>query len=512
VRFPRASGVLLHPTSLPGPYGIGDLGPAAYAFADALAAAKQTYWQVLPLGPTGYGDSPYQCFSAFAGNTNLISPELLRRDGWLTDNDLASVPEFPAGRVDFGAVIEYKNRLLQKAAARYRAGRGEGVAVAFDEFCHRTQGWLSDYALFRALKETHGGTSWTEWKPELVKRDATALNRAREALEEEIEAHQLYQFFFFQQWQELKEHCHAYGLRIVGDAPIFVAHDSADVWAAPTQFKLNPDGSPQVVAGVPPDYFSKTGQLWGNPIYDWERMRADGFRWWIHRMRWAFETYDLVRLDHFRGFEAAWEVPSGEETAVNGSWVTVPGEALLQALSQALGEPPIIAEDLGVITPEVEALRDRFGFPGMRVLQFAFGSDAANPHLPHNYVHNSVAYTSTHDNDTTVGWFEEGKQAAETDGVVRDDIKYALRYLDTLGIEINWDFVRAVWASVADTAIAPLQDLLGLGREGRMNLPASESGNWNWRFQEGELTDDVLERLTDLTECYGRTVAATLEK
>lgn len=503
MKFARASGVLLHPTSLPGPYGIGDLGPSAYAFADFLIAAGQKYWQVLPLGPTGYGDSPYQSFSAFAGNTNLIGPDLLRNDGWLSDQDLAHFPELSNNRVDFGAVIEAKSELLQRAFAAFRTS---GVHEELDRFCLENSAWLDDYALFRAIKNNRGGAAWTDWEPDLVQRATDKLTEIANALTNLVAEQKFYQYLFFQQWFALKDYCNERGLLIIGDIPLFVAQDSVDVWTAPDQFKLNSDGTPRIVAGVPPDYFSATGQLWGNPMYDWEQMRSDGFRWWIDRLRQAFKLYDIVRLDHFRGLAGCWEVPAGESTAVNGEWVEVPGRELLESATKELGDVPLIAEDLGVITPDVESLRDDFAYPGMRVLQFGFGSDAANVHLPHNYVQNSVAYTGTHDNDTIVGWFTSRGDADSTgdNSAVERERDFAMRYLNSDGSAISWDFVRAIWASVADTAIAPLQDLLETGGSTRMNLPASNAGNWGWRYQAGDLTKERADRLREFTELYGR--------
>jgi 4-alpha-glucanotransferase len=507
VHFPRASGILLHPTSLPGSFGIGDLGRSAYAFVDFLVAAGQTYWQVLPLGPTGYGDSPYQCFSAFAGNTNLISPDILRDEGLLSDDDLARMPKFPADQVDFGPVIDSRDALLRQAFARYRSNGDNKFRGQVYEFARVHADWLEDYALFGALKSAHGGAAWIGWEHDLARRDPAALRYASDQFRDEVEAQKFFQFLFFKQWFALKAYASDRGVRVIGDIPIFVAFDSADVWTNPEQFKLTPELNPRVVAGVPPDYFSPTGQLWGNPIYDWERMATDGFHWWIDRLRSNLQLVDVLRLDHFRGFSACWEVPTGDDTAVNGQWVDAPGHQLFAAAKTAFGEIPIIAEDLGVITPEVEALRDETGFPGMRVLQFGFGSNPENQHLPHNYVHNVVAYTGTHDNDTAVGWFESqaNGESTRTETQVDDERAYALRYLNTNGVGINWDFIRAVWGSVADTAIAPLQDLLGAGNEARFNLPASDSGNWSWRFPESVLTPELGARLRELTEIYGRT-------
>lgn len=504
--FPRASGILLHPTSLPGPFGIGDLGDTAHAFVDFLAASGQRLWQVLPLGPTGYGDSPYQCFSAFAGNTLLVSLEQLVKENLLSAADLARAPSFPAERIDFGSVIKFKNALLAKSFENFRRTTDTDLRADFEGFNQQAASWLDDYALFRALKDAQNGKAWNEWDSSLVRRDADSLARAREALREQIDAQKFYQFLFFKQWAALKTYCHAAGIKIIGDIPIFVARDSADVWTNPEQFKLDERGNPTVVAGVPPDYFSATGQLWGNPIYNWERMLADGFAWWLKRVRATLEIFNIVRIDHFRGFAASWEVPGGDSTAERGRWVTVPGRELFTAIKNALGELPIIAEDLGVITPDVEALRDDFGFPGMRILQFGFGGDSKSIDLPHNYIRNIVVYTGTHDNDTTVGWFksEAGAGSTRDAAQVERERKFCQDYLHSDGKEIHWDFIRALLASVANTALIPLQDVLGLGTEARMNLPASTGGNWNWRFKANALSEDLSSRLRAMTELYGR--------
>lgn len=504
--FSRSSGILLHPTSLPGKYGVGDLGDAAYAFIDFLAAGKQTLWQVLPLGPTGYGDSPYQCFSAFAGNTLLISPDLLLEDHLLDKKDLALLPTFNDDRVDFGAAIEFKNKLLRQAFENFRRTTEVSLRGGFETFCQHSAAWLGDYALYRAMKDARDGAAWNKWEAPILKREPAALAAAREHLRDEIDAHKFYQYLFFKQWGALKAYCKEQRIQIVGDIPIFVAHDSADVWTNPQLFKLNEDGSPQVVAGVPPDYFSATGQLWGNPLYNWEAMRAENFRWWIERVKAMLNEVDILRIDHFRGFAASWEIPGGDKTAEHGRWVQAPGRELFTAIKRTLGELPIIAEDLGVITPDVEALRDDFAFPGMRILQFAFGGDSKNIDLPHNYHRNVVVYTGTHDNDTTVGWFKSAAGAGSTRDAVQieRERKFCLHYLNSDGTEINWDFIRAVLASVANTAIIPLQDVLGLGNDARMNLPASMNGNWNWRYRADALTDTIRDRLKDLTELYGR--------
>ncbi|MCA1592027.1 MAG: 4-alpha-glucanotransferase [Acidobacteria bacterium] len=512
--FPRASGILLHPTSLPGRFGVGDLGDEAYAFVDFLAGAGQSLWQVLPLGPTGYGDSPYQCFSAFGGNTLLVSLERLVTDNLLADEDLADVPSFSGERVEFGRVIEYKSKLLRKAFENFKRA---GVAKLRDEFVVFTAeaaAWLEDYALYRAMKDERDGVAWNNWETPMLRREPDALALARRTFREQIEAQKFYQFLFFRQWSALRAYCHEKRIRVIGDIPIFVAHDSADVWTQPRQFKLDELGNPRVVAGVPPDYFSATGQLWGNPIYDWERQRAEKFRWWIERMSGTLALVDIVRVDHFRGFAASWEIPGGDKTAERGSWVAAPGRELFHAIRDALGELPIIAEDLGVITPDVVALRDEFGFPGMRILQFGFSNDARNNDLPHNYASNSVVYTGTHDNDTAVGWFNskaEGGGSTRDAAQIERERQFCLDYLHTDGTEIHWDFIRAVMASVSDMALVPLQDVLGLGTEARMNLPATTSGNWAWRCKPDALTPEIGERLHKLAEIYGRTPAQQLE-
>jgi 4-alpha-glucanotransferase len=499
----RVSGILLHPTSLPGPYGIGDLGPEAYKFVDFLVAARQSLWQVLPLGPTGYGDSPYACYSAFAGNTLLVSPEQLMTDGLL---DSAPPAANASRRIDFGEAHKTKDALLRRAYERYTKTTDTALRSIFETFAQKHAHWLEDYALFRALKDAHGGVAWNEWESSLVRRTPAAMERAREELREQIEAHMFYQFLFFRQWFALKSYCNEHGVSVVGDLPIFVAQDSADVWTNPGQFKLDKNGIPLVVAGVPPDYFSTTGQLWGNPLYNWERMRADGFSWWIERVRATLTVVDIARVDHFRGFAACWEIPGGDKTAERGQWVEAPGRELFDAIRKALGELPIIAEDLGVITPDVVALREEFGFPGMRILQFGFGSDSKNIDLPHNYVPNVVAYTGTHDNDTTVGWFQSvaGEGSTRTAQQIERERGFCLAYLNSDGMEIHWDFIREVLASVANTAIVPLQDLLGLGTEARMNLPNSTEGNWSWRYDSESLTDEIATRLKKLSELYGR--------
>ena len=503
----RASGILLHPTSLPGRFAIGDLGDEAGRFVDFLISAGQSLWQVLPLGPADEGGSPYSAYSAFAGNTLLISPDKLIDDGLLEKSDLNDVASREAERIDFEHATKTKRAFLKKAFARFQE-TGEGASrEAFESFNKENALWLDDYALFQALKSANGGKSWVEWEPRLASREPDALSRARLDLRHEIEAQKFFQFLFFNQWHALKTSCNQRGVRIIGDVPIFVAHDSADVWTHREQFKLDEQGRPTVVAGVPPDYFSETGQSWGNPLYNWERMREDGFRWWIERFRASFQLFDMVRLDHFRGFAACWEIPADETTAQNGQWVHTPGRELFSALRDTFGSLPIIAEDLGVITPDVIDLRKEFGFPGMRVLQFAFNGEEDNVNLPDNYERDVVAYTGTHDNDTTVGWFNQLSEMETTDaGKTRD---FCLNYLQSDGREINWDFIRAVLASVAGTTIIPLQDVLGLGSEGRMNTPNTTNGNWSWRFADGSLTAEHAARLKLLTEENNRTASVT---
>lgn len=494
--FPRASGILLHPTSFPSRYGIGDLGAEAYQFIDFLVESGQQLWQILPLGPTGYGDSPYQCFSAIAGNPLLISPDRLRQEGWLSDEDLYDVPEFPLP-VDFGWVIHYKLPLLQRAYHRFQDQANAEQRQDFEAFCEAKADWLQDYALFMALKDQHGGASWHTWRPELVQRQPDALAAARQDLEESIVFHQFLQFQFFQQWAALKTYANERQIQILGDLPIYVAHDSAEVWAHPEIFRLDAEtGLPELMAGVPPDYFSATGQLWGNPIYNWQRLQEQDFDWWVQRFQTLLECVDLIRIDHFRGFESYWAVPQGEDTAINGEWVEAPGRTFFKHLNDKLGKLPIVAEDLGLITPEVEALRDEFEFPGMKILQFAFDSGPDNPYLPFNYPHNSIVYTGTHDNDTTVGWFYQRSY---------EEQQRVIRYLGCTGPDgIHWDLIRLAFSSVSNQAIIPLQDLLGLGSDARMNAPSQQMGNWGWRYWAGALTPELRDRLRSLTELYGR--------
>lgn len=500
MRLPRASGILLHPTSLPGRFGIGDMGPEAHTFVDLLAETGQRWWQILPLGPTGYGNSPYQSYSSYAGNPLLISPERLVVDGWLSPADWDGYPHLPDARVDFDDVVIAKEGLLRLAFTRFRREH-----LGFESFTSENASWLDDYALYMALKEIHGGAAWYDWDRELVSREPRTIARWRQKLADQILYYQFVQYAFDRQWTALREACARRDIRLIGDMPIFVAQDSADIWARPDLFQLDAMGRPLAVAGVPPDYFSETGQLWGNPLYRWEAHATERFAWWIARLKASTDRVDLIRLDHFRGFEAYWEVPAGSETAATGRWALGPGTAFLEALRDGLGGLPLIAEDLGDITAEVEALRDRFDLPGMRILQFAFAAGTTDYHLPHRFVHHCVAYTGTHDNDTSVGWFKgSAVETTQSREQVRAERAFALRYLGTSGAEIHWDLIRVALASVADTVIIPLQDVLGLDQSGRMNVPGHARGNWGWRLRAGQLDDRARERLANLTAVYSR--------
>jgi 4-alpha-glucanotransferase len=506
MRFERSSGILLHPTSLAGPFGIGDLGSEAYRFIDFLALAGQRFWQVMPLSPPVYGGSPYASTSAFAGNINLVSPERLIESGLLTDAAVADAPAFPAGSIDHGKVADYKRGLLERAFQTFRR-RVHGDADLrrdYESIVEPVAGWLDDYALFAALKDAYAGAEWPAWAPALARRDLQALARARRELADQIAEHRFLQYLFLRQWRDLKRYANGVGVRIIGDLPIFVAHDSADVWARPHLWQLRDDGRPTVVAGVPPDAFSATGQLWGNPLYAWQRLRDEGFAWWVDRVREALTLVDVVRLDHFRGFAACWEVPAADATAERGAWVEVPGRELLTAIAASIGtDLPLIAEDLGTITPDVHRLRDAFDLAGMRVLQFAFGGDPHDAHLPHEYPRHVAAYTGTHDNDTVIGWFEQRSRHGATEAERRERA-LCLAYLGADGREINWDFIRSVQMSVADVAIVPVQDVLGLGSSARMNTPGRGDGNWGWRLEPGALTEGLAERLRRMTAMYGR--------
>lgn len=498
----RGAGLLLHPTSLPSPYGIGDLGPGAYALVDDLARSRTEWWQILPLGPTGYGDSPYASFSAFAGNTHLISPDLLREDGLLSASDLGGV-SFPEERVDYGRVVPFKDRLLARAWEHFQAHPPTGWRDEFDHFRAIHRDWLEDYALYRALKEHYPGKGYWEWPLELVRREPAALQAARRELAAIMDRHRFGQFLFLRQWQRLRRYANERGVRLLGDVPIFVAADSVDVWAHPELFLLDDRRRPTFVAGVPPDYFSATGQLWGNPLYHWPAHARQHYDWWIRRLRATLDQVDLVRLDHFRGFEAAWHVPAGAATAEKGTWEPGPGLAFFKAILHGLGRLPLVAEDLGEITPPVREMLAELRLPGMRILQFAFGAGAQNHFLPHNFETNTIVYTGTHDNDTTRGWYRH------LDAATKEHVK---RYLGRPALGEQHavaELLRLAWSSVAVLSIAPAQDLLELGSSARMNYPGHSQGNWTWRLVRSAGWEQAVGRLTELNELYGRQSPAT---
>lgn len=495
--FPRSSGILLHPTSFPGRYGIGDLGLEAYKFVDFLARSGQRLWQVLPLGPTGFGNSPYMCFSAIAGNPLLISPDMLLQNGFLSADDLNHVPDFPLDHVDFDRVIAWKIPLLQKACTNFQQQATPLQQKEFAGFCRGKADWLENYALFMALLDTQEGATWAEWPEALRHRKPEALEEWRNRLQDKILFHKFLQYEFFRQWSELKDYANAQKISIIGDIPIYVAHNSSDVWEHPEIFQLDPETSlPSEMAGVPPDYFSATGQLWGNPVYNWEYLESTKFAWWVSRIREMLAYVDLIRIDHFRGFESFWSVPAGEETAINGTWIQAPGYALFETIRQELGSLPILAEDLGIIGPEVVALRDHFEFPGMKILHFAFGDNGSNFNLPFNFTSNCVVYTGTHDNNTTVGWYT---QASDYE---RGRVQQYLGCNSSYGIA--WDLIRVAMSSVANQAIIPLQDVFSLGADARMNTPGTAEGNWTWRYRAEALTEDYSHRLRDMVYIYGR--------
>lgn len=491
----RASGVLMHPTSFPGPDGIGDLGPEAYRWVDFLAQANCHLWQVLPLGPTGYGDSPYQCFSAFAGNPYLISSAMLLDSDLLNRTDLADRPSFPAVKVDYGAVIDWKLKLLDRAYANFKDHASAVLKKAYKKFCEENIEWLEDFALFMAIKESQGGISWDNWPEELRSRQPEALASFAKLNLDAIEKHKVRQFFFFDQWAKVLDYAHSKNIQIIGDIPIFIAYDSADAWSHPELFYLDESGKPTVVAGVPPDYFSPTGQLWGNPLYRWDAHKKENYAWWIKRFKAVLKMVDIVRLDHFRGFAGYWEIPAGNPTAEFGRWVKGPGKPFFKALIDEFKDLPIIAEDLGEITPDVVDMRDSFNFPGMKIFQFAFSATPTDPFLPHNYTQNCVAYTGTHDNDTVIGWYRSAPE---------NEKDFCRRYMARSGDDIAWDMIRAVWSSVAMFSICPTQDLLNLDTEARMNYPGRPSGNWSWRVLPEQLQPWVADRLKELNHLYTR--------
>ena len=494
----RASGILLHPTSLPSKYGIGDLGKQAYNFIDFLSASSQQVWQILPIGPTGFGNSPYLSYSALAGNHLLISLEKLVENELLSQADLESLPEYPLDRVDFDLVIQTKRPLLDKASQNFKTKASKKQQKEFEEFCTTHTYWLEDYALFMAIKEHLKDASWHTWDEDIARRKPEAIKKWSDRLSSQIYFYKFTQFEFFTQWKSLKQYANKLGIKIFGDIPIYVAHDSVDVWANSDIFCLDPKtGEPASMAGVPPDYFSATGQLWGNPVYNWKKLQETNFQWWVQRIEGMLDYVDIMRIDHFRAFEAYWAVPQGETTAIEGKWVKAPGEAFFNVLKQDLGELPIVAEDLGVITPEVEALRDKFSFPGMKILQFAFDSDRANPFLPFNFHNrNCVVYTGTHDNNTTIGWFE-ARSPEDNDRIID--------YLGCICPEgIHWSLIRLAMGSVANLSIFPIQDVFGLGANAKMNLPGTVEENWTWRYRKEALCQEFIDRLKHLTYLYGR--------
>lgn len=493
MKFPRSSGILLHPTCLPGNFGIGSIGKEAFAFVDFLEKAGQKLWQILPLGPTGFGNSPYQCFSSAAGNPLLISPEKLMENGLLNEDDL----KFPESKVlksdcvNYEKAKEYKFTLMQKAFKNFKKNNQKD----FEKFCRENINWLNDFALYFSLKEEFSLKPWNRWPRAVRMKEEDIIEQYRKKLAEKIYYHKFVQFTFFSQWNELKNYANKKGIKIIGDIPLYVAYDSVDAWTHPESFLFNKNSMPVKVAGVPPDYFSKTGQLWGNPIYNWQHHEQSGFSWWIKRIKANLKLFDVVRIDHFRGLAAHWSVPYGHKTAVKGEWVAAPGIKLFEMLKKELGDIPVIAEDLGVITPDVEELRDRFELPGMKILQFAFDSKEKNNYLPHTYNRNCVVYTGTHDNNTSVGWYENASIA---------DRKLVKEYCGCIDEGIAKSLIRLAWSSVADIAIAPLQDVLGLGEEARMNQPGTQSGNWLWKFKKRDLTDKHAEWLLKLTKTYYR--------
>ncbi|MBN2656975.1 MAG: 4-alpha-glucanotransferase [Spirochaetales bacterium] len=505
----RKSGILLHPTSFPGKHGIGELGREAFQFIDFLEESGQTLWQVLPLGPTGYGDSPYASFSTHAGNPMLISLQVLVEQQILSPVDLKDEPEFDEVRIDFGTIIPWKKSKLTLAAINFIESQNHD---GFNRFCREEAHWLDDYALFMAVKEhfdskamaegVHGAMWSNYWDSDIALRQPQAVKKWSEDLSRDVEIHKVLQYFFFQQWLKVRKYANDKGIEIIGDIPIFVAADSADVWSNRRLFLLNTDGSPSSVAGVPPDYFSETGQLWGNPLYDWKVMEKNKFRWWIERIKGTLKMVDIIRVDHFRGFEAFWQVPAGNETAVEGKWVKAPGQKLFRQVRKVLGTLPILAEDLGLITDEVNALRDEFGFPGMRILQFAFdnaegetGLDPGNIFLPHNYIANAVVYTGTHDNSTMQGWLDNSKD---------EEREFIREYTGYGGDDLVQEFIRMAMASVAAYCIIPMQDFLGLDDSARMNIPSTLGGNWNWRYKPEDLSGELKEKNLRLSRIYGR--------
>ncbi len=497
MKFERSAGILLHPTSLPGKYGIGTIGQEAFNFVDFLVHSGQTLWQIFPLGPTGYGDSPYQSFSAFAGNPLLINLEFLKEDGLLTQNNLDCIPIFDKHNIDFGKLIDVKNDLLHQAYQNYKT-TDPNFEKDCGSFCINNKDWLDDYALFMAVKEYHGGKLWTEWEKEIALRKTGAVKKWTEKLKYQIGFQKFLQFTFFKQWENLKKYANTKGIKIIGDIPIFIAYDSADLWANKSQFTVDKKGKLLTCAGVPPDYFSPTGQLWGNPLYKWKAMEKDNFLWWQKRIKKILEFVDIIRVDHFRGFDAYWEIPGDAETAMNGKWVDAPGHKFFSTIKKELGDLPIIAEDLGVITETVEKLRDDFNFPGMKILQFAFGDGGDKNFLPHNYIKNCVVLTGSHDNNTTKGFFANERK--QNSGIYES----AKEYLSYTGNNITFELIRTAYASVANIVIIPMQDILNLGEEARMNFPGKLGGNWTWRFSWEQIDQNISKTYKSMTEIYER--------
>ena len=497
MNFNRSAGILLHPTSLPGKFGIGELGNEAFKFIDFLKNSGQTLWQVFPLGPTGYGDSPYQCFSAFAGNPLLISIELLHEEGLLSSEDLDNTPKFDQYNIDFGPLINYKTGLLKKAYTNFKSD-GKNINDECRDFCENNKEWLYDYALFMSVKSFHDGVAWTDWDEHIAFRKKGAVNEWEDKLSDEIDYHKFLQYKFFVQWKAVKNYANENGIEIIGDLPIFVAYDSADVWANKHLFSIDDEGKLATVAGVPPDYFSPTGQLWGNPLYRWDEMEKDDFLWWRNRFTQLYELIDIVRIDHFRGFEAYWEIEGGSPTAEIGKWVKAPGHKFFQSIKEKLGDVKILAEDLGVITSEVEELRDAFNFPGMKILQFAFGDDGDKKFLPHNYIQNCCVYSGSHDNDTTKGFFENEKKNGS--GIY----EWTQKYLNYHGDDIRSAIISAAYSSVANIVIIPMQDILNLGTEARMNFPGKLGGNWTWRFSWDQVGNEISEYYKEMSIMYER--------
>lgn len=495
--FERSSGILFHPTSLPGKYGIGTLGKEAYAFIDFLKKSRQKLWQIFPLGPTGYGDSPYQSFSSFAGNPYLIDFDLLIEAHLLSEEDLRDVffgdnEEY----IDYGAIYNQKYPLLRRAYENFKSSDNHEMRENLEHFKRENASWLNDYSLYISLKNHFNGLPWNEWAHDIKNREHEAMEHYKNELADDVEYHNFIQFLFFKQWGDVKRYANENGIKIIGDIPIFVAADSSDAWANPEIFLFDEERKPVKVAGVPPDYFSATGQLWGNPLYNWQKLKETNYSWWVERVRANLSTCDIIRIDHFRGFEAYWAVPYGDDTAINGQWEPGPGIDLFNAIKSQLGELPIIAEDLGLMTQGVIDLREATGFPGMKILGFAFDSGEENDYLPHTYTKNCVVYTGTHDNDTLIGWFQKAKE---------EDRQFARDYLNSRSDdEIHWDAIRGAWSSVASMAISPVQDFLGLGSEARINTPGVAAGNWQWRLRHGVLTDELAERIAKLTRVYSR--------